>query len=175
MVDPCPACRAVLALPNLLRMGLGMRKPPAKPRAWKPPSYIPPRQAAKDPGMGHVVERCAGVASALLGGGIGAARGPCTRAALWGGAHPPGGQDGGGCAAWYPACMATTRMQNAHPDMWQEVTAQNRSRPVSDTTILPLIYVRFYQQFCDGALVPLAYVLVRIVHLYRDLLPLLPA
>ena len=122
MVDPCPACRAVLALPNLLRMEPGMRKPPAKPRAVS--GFTAARLAlAFCTVMGP--RACRGlnlIRYGLCSGGplsCGAARGPCTRAALVGGAHPPGGQDGGGCAAWYPACMATTRIQIAQPDMWQ--------------------------------------------------------
>ena len=128
--------------------GAGHEKAPGKAEGLESAFLYPATASGQRPRYGtRRVERCSGVASALLGGGIGAARGPCTRAALGGGAHPPGGQDGGGCAAWYPACMATTRMQNAQPDMWQEVTAQKRSRPVSDTTILPLFNVAFYRQF----------------------------
>lgn len=62
---PSPACRAVLAIPARPHAAwAGHDKAPGGCRGLFEPPLIPRwRQAARIPDMGHIVERCAGVAS----------------------------------------------------------------------------------------------------------------
>lgn len=90
---PSPACRAVLAIPARPRAARSWHdKAPGGCRGLFEPPLIPRwRQAARTPGMGHIVERCTGAAYpySAPGFGIGVARGSRSRAHLPGGAHPP--------------------------------------------------------------------------------------